>query len=269
MWSQSRYWRRRQLHPWPDLTESFDDSKLPIDEPVAASLDATVTAGQGSQSAVAAITLTLDASVTAGQGSQSVAAVAALTLDGVATLNQKSQSVAAVAALTLDGIATIGQGSQSVAAVADFALPPFDGVVTAGQGSQSVTALADTGVTPTVVTPVAGGGSGGERVSFADADRIRRQVRNIEKKRATSFKDPKRLERQLTQIYETLYETPYRDELPAANEINELNEISEGGIKPFMAPPALLKDLGSIRRLLDLYQLHLDDEEAISLLLLL
>ena len=110
-----------------------------------------------------------------------------------------------------------------------------------------------------------GGGAGRRRVSFEEADQIRLRLRDIEIKRVKSWKDPKRLERQLQQIYADLYESEFRNELPELPELAQLVQRAEP-FKPDFAP--LLKDLTAIRQLLDLYQIFLDDEEAIALLLL-
>ena len=125
---------------------------------------------------------------------------------------------------------------------------------------------------PPVIPPVTGnvsgsggGGAGRRRVSFEEADQIRRRLRDIEIKRVKSWKDPKRLERQLQQIYADLYESEFRTELPErAPPVKRAETLAI--LKPDFAP--LLKDLTAIRQLLDLYQLFLDDEEAIALLLL-
>ena len=126
---------------------------------------------------------------------------------------------------------------------------------------------------PIVIPPVTGnvsgsggGGAGRRRVSYEDADQIRRRLRDIEIKRVKSWKDPKRLERQLQQIYADLYESESRPELPELR--TELAQPAQRAepFKPDFAP--LLKDLTAIRQLLDLYQIFLDDEEAIALLLL-
>lgn len=125
---------------------------------------------------------------------------------------------------------------------------------------------------PIVIPPVTGnvsgsggGGAGRRRVSYEEADQIRRRLRDIEIKRVKSWKDPKRLERQLQQIYTDLYESEFRPELPElAHQVKRAEPLAI--LKPDFAP--LLKDLTAIRRLLDLYQLFLDDEEAIALLLL-
>ena len=113
-----------------------------------------------------------------------------------------------------------------------------------------------------------GGGAGRRRVSFEEADQIRRRMRDIEIKRFKSWKDPKRLERQLQQIYADLYESEFRTELPELPELAQTDQRAEplATLKPDFAP--LLKDLTAIRQLLDLYQIFLDDEEAIALLLL-
>ena len=125
---------------------------------------------------------------------------------------------------------------------------------------------------PIVIPPVTGnvsgsggGGAGRRRVSYEEADQIRRRLRDIEIKRVKSWKDPKRLERQLQQIYADLYESEFRTELPElAQQVKRAEPLAI--LKPDFAP--LLKDLTAIRQLLDLYQLFLDDEEAIALLLL-
>lgn len=122
MWAQSRYWRRRQLQPWPDLTESFDTARYPID--AAAGVTGVVTVGQGSQSVAATVTVTLDAVVTTGQGNQSVASVAIVSTDAVVNAGQGSQSVAAVGTVGLNAIVTSGQGGQSVAGVMDVTGTP-------------------------------------------------------------------------------------------------------------------------------------------------
>ena len=142
-----------------------------------------------------------------------------------------------------------------------------------GQGAVWVDLL--DGIVP-VIPPVTGnvGGSGGggagrRRVSFEEADQIRRRLRDIEIKRVKSWKDPKRLERQLQQIYADLYESEFRTELPELRtELAQPGQRAEplATFKPDFAP--LLKDLTAIRQLLDLYQIFLDDEEAIALLLL-
>ena len=138
-----------------------------------------------------------------------------------------------------------------------------------GQGNAWVDLL--DGIPP-VIPPVTGnvsgsggGGAGRRRVSFEEADQIRRRMRDIEIKRVKSWKDPKRLERQLQQIYADLYESEFRPELPElARPVKRAELLAT--LKPDFAP--LLKDLAAIRQLLDLYQLFLDDEEAIALLLL-
>ena len=125
---------------------------------------------------------------------------------------------------------------------------------------------------PPVIPPVTGnvsgsggGGAGRRRVSYEEADQIRRRMRDIEIKRVKSWKDPKRLERQLQQIYADLYESEFRPELPElAQPVKRAEALAT--FKPDFSP--LLKDLTAIRQLLDLYQLFLDDEEAIALLLL-
>ena len=109
-----------------------------------------------------------------------------------------------------------------------------------------------------------GGGAGRRRVSYEEADQIRRRLRDIEIKRVKRWKDPKRLERQLQQIYADLYESEFRTELPELAQPQSVQHAEP--FKPDFAP--LLKDLTAIRQLLDLYQLFLDDEEAIALLLL-
>ena len=127
---------------------------------------------------------------------------------------------------------------------------------------------------PPAIPPVtgnvggSGGGSGRRRVSFEEADQIRRRLRDIEIKRVKSWKDPKRLERQLQQIYADLYESEFRTELPDLPELAQPVQRAEplATLKPDFAP--LLKDLKAIRQLLDMYQIFLDDEEAIALLLL-
>jgi hypothetical protein len=148
------------------------------------------------------------------------------------------------------------------------------GAATLGQGSQSVLAFGD--VSGAIVVPPGsqpGGAGGGRfRVSFEDADRIRKRLRDIETKRRKSWKDPQRLERQLQQIYEDLYESPHRDEVKELVEglphaVVNPNAVIASGNKTDFAP--LLKDLTATRQLLDLYQTYLDDEEAVALLLLL
>ena len=132
---------------------------------------------------------------------------------------------------------------------------------------------------PPVIPPVTGnvsgsggGGAGRRRVSFEEANQIRRRLREIEIKRVKSWKDPKRLERQLQQIYADLYESEFRTELPELPELPELAQPVQREVKraapftPDFAP--LLAQPTAIRRLLDLYQIFLDDEEAIALLLL-
>ena len=130
------------------------------------------------------------------------------------------------------------------------------------------------GIAP-VIPPVTGnvsgsggGGAGRRRVSYEEADQIRRRLRDIEIKRVKSWKDPKRLERQLQQIYADLYESEFRTELPELTQPQPVQrEVKRAEpFKPDFAP--LLKDLTAIRQLLDLYQIFLDDEEAIALLLL-
>ena len=138
-----------------------------------------------------------------------------------------------------------------------------------GQGNAWVD-LQD-GIAP-VIPPVtgnvggSGGGAGRRRVSFEEADQIRRRLRDIEIKRVKSWKDPKRLERQLQQIYADLYESEFRIELPELAQPTQREVKRAEPFKPDFSP--LLKDMTAIRHLLDLYQIFLDDEEAIALLLL-
>lgn len=175
-----------------------------------------------------------------------------------------------VAAAGVTGTVTLGQGSQSVVAtgtVTDTA------TVTLGQGSQSVTAI---GTVSDAVTPAPGSqpgrgsGGGGLRVSFEDADRIRKRLRDIETKRRKTWGDRKKFERQIEQIYADLYERhPEEVELIAPALSGQVTESATLSAPAFTKiNPLILDNLGAIRRLLDLYQTYLDDEEAVALLLL-
>ena len=158
---------------------------------------------------------------------------------------------------------------DSLAAYAQSITPRVRIARPLGQGNAWVDLL--DGIAP-VIPPVTGnvsgsggGGAGRRRVSFEEADQIRRRLRDIEIKRVKSWKDPKRLERQLQQIYADLYESEFRTELPElAPQVKRAEPLAP--FNPDFAP--LLKDLTAIRQLLDLYQIFLDDEEAIALLLL-
>ena len=122
-------------------------------------------------------------------------------------------------------------------------------------------------VTPPISSQGSGGG-GGRRVSFEQADRLRKQLREIETQRRKKWAKPKEFERQIEQIYRDLYESPYRDELPALVDKAQIITAQADQVnKPDYS--TLLKDMSATLRLLDLYQTYLDDEEAIALLLLL
>ena len=142
-------------------------------------------------------------------------------------------------------------------------------VVTAAGASYSVSQVAGLVAVDTPVTPSAGagGGGGGRRtISFEEADRLKKQLRNLEIKRRLKWKEKKQFESKIEQIYRDLYETQHREALVEVAPI-KLNDQERLSVNKTDFSP-LIKDLSAIRKLLDLYQFWLDDEEAIALLLL-
>lgn len=120
---------------------------------------------------------------------------------------------------------------------------------------------------PLPISSSGGGGGGKARISFEDAGRLKQQLREMEAHRRKQWKDKKEFEEKIEKIYRDLYETPYEAE--ATQIVEQVKQAAVSQSQGITLDYALvLQHSAALKRLLDLYQTFLDDEEAVALLLL-
>lgn len=233
-----------------------------------ASLDAVVTLGQGSQSVAAVASVATSAVVTAGQGSQSVASLANVSTVATTTLGQGSQSVQAAGSISIAASVVAGQGSQSVAAVASVGGgAALDAVVTLGQGSQSVAALATIGVAAPPVTTGGGGIAGTGRVHVLPSRQQDRATdrHHVDKREPfTPLREVKRAEKPANDL------KALRDRLLDLGRALERNKQAvKDRIRVEQAKPESPELMAILQLLIDEYELTLYNQNAARLLIIL
>jgi trimeric autotransporter adhesin len=253
---------------------TFQGSQTVAGNSAGTASSASLTTFQGSQSVAGSGTVSAPSATgtaTTFQGSQSVAADGSSAVNAAVATNQGGQTVAGSGAASASGTGNTFQGSQTTAATGNVSALSVTGTATTFQGSQSTNVL---GNVSGATTPGSeqGGGGGSHRISFDEADRLKKQLRNLEAKRRKQWKEKKEFEDKIEQIYRDLYETPYQAD--ASKLIEQVSAPRAASVRnqPYVVSLDYAKvkaNIDALMQLIEMYQLFLDDEEAVSLLLLL